>query len=284
MIEVVRAGALTTVQDLGRPGLAHLGVGRSGAADLGSLRLANRLVGNHEGAAALEITFGNFEARFDRAATIALAGAPCPVAVSGRQKFMHGPIHLREDDRLTIGVPTAGVRTYLAVSGGIAVPPVLGARSTDLLSGVGPEPVKAGMRLPVGDDPAELPCVDLAPVPPMPTEIVLRVRLGPRDDWFSPSALNTLTSQPYEVSPQSNRVGVRLTGPALDRSRPGELASEGMVTGAVQVPPSGNPVVFLADHPITGGYPVIGVVSEPDICLAAQARPGQLVRFRRGHP
>ncbi|HEY7272901.1 MAG TPA: biotin-dependent carboxyltransferase family protein [Actinoplanes sp.] len=281
MIEVVRAGALTTVQDLGRPGLAHLGVGRSGAADLGSLRLANRLVGNAEGAACLEITFGNFEARFDPAATVALAGAPCPVSLSGRDKFMYGPIQLIRNDRLSVGVPTAGVRTYLAVRGGIAVEPVLGARSTDVLSGVGPEPVVTGMRLPVGDDAIDAPCVDMAPVPPIPAEIVLRVLPGPRDDWFTPEALTTLTSQPYAVSPQSNRVGIRLTGPALDRARDGELAPEGLVSGAVQVPPSGEPVVFLADHPVTGGYPIIAVVAEPDICLAAQARPGQVVRFRR---
>jgi biotin-dependent carboxylase-like uncharacterized protein len=280
VIEVVRAGALTTVQDLGRPGLAHLGVCRSGAADLGSLRLANRLVGNSEGAACLEITFGNFEARFDRAATVALTGAPCPITLSGREKFMHGPIQLIPNDRLSVGVPTAGVRTYLAVRGGIAVEPVLGARSTDVLSGVGPEPVAAGMRLPVGDDATDAPCVDVAPVPPIPAEIVLRVLPGPRDDWFTPAALTTLTSQPYEVSPRSNRVGIRLTGPTLDRARQGELASEGTVSGAVQVPPSGEPVVFLADHPVTGGYPIIAVVLEPDICLAAQARPGQVVRFR----
>jgi biotin-dependent carboxylase-like uncharacterized protein len=284
VIEVVRAGPLATVQDLGRPGLAYLGVGRSGAADAGSLRLANRLVGNHEGAACLEITFGNFEARFEQAATVALAGAPCPVSVSGRDRFMHGPIQLIADDRLSVGAPTAGVRTYLAVRGGIAVTPVLGARSTDLLSGVGPEPLAAGMRLPVGDAAADLPCVDVAPVPPIPAEIVLRMLPGPRDDWFTPAALTTLTSHPYQVSPQSNRVGIRLTGPSLDRARPGELASEGMVSGAVQVPPSGQPVVFLADHPVTGGYPVIAVVAEPDICLAAQARPGQLVRFRRELP
>jgi biotin-dependent carboxylase-like uncharacterized protein len=282
VIEVVRAGPLTTVQDLGRPGLAHLGVGRSGAADPGSLRLANRLVGNAEGAACLEITFGNFEARFDQAATVALAGAPCPVSVSGREKFMHGPIQLIRNDRLTVGVPTAGVRTYLAVRGGIAVEPVLGARSTDVLSGVGPAPVAAGMRLPLGDDATDVPCVDLAPVPPIPAEIVLRVLPGPRDDWFTPAALTTLTSQPYQVSPQSNRVGIRLTGPALHRSRSGELAPEGMVAGAVQVPPSGEPVVFLADHPVTGGYPIIAVVVEADIGLAAQARPGQSVRFPLG--
>jgi biotin-dependent carboxylase-like uncharacterized protein len=280
VIEVVRAGSLTTVQDLGRPGLAHLGVGRSGAADPGSLRLANRLVGNPEGGAGLEITFGGFAARFDEPTMVALTGAPCPVHVSGREAFMHGPIDLAKGDELSVGVPTSGVRTYLAVRGGVDVPPVLGSRSTDVLAGLGPKPLWAGMVLAVGDEAGEPPGVDLAPVAPIPDEIVLRVLPGPRDDWFIPEALTVLESDPYEVTPDSNRVGLRLAGPVLQRRITGELPSEGMVCGAVQVPPSGQPVLFLADHPVTGGYPVIAVVWEPDICLAAQARPGQRMRFR----
>jgi biotin-dependent carboxylase-like uncharacterized protein len=279
VIEVVHAGPLTMVQDLGRPGLAHLGVGRSGAADRGSLRLANRLVGNHEGAACLEITFGGFRARFGEACMVALAGAPCPVRVSGREGFMHGPIHVGKGDELSLGVPTRGVRTYLAVRGGLAVPPVLGSRSTDMLAGLGPSPLRAGTQLPVGDDVDEPPCVDIAPVPEIPEQIILRALPGPRDDWFIPAALTVLASHAYEVSPQSNRVGLRLSGPKLERSVPGELPSEGMVCGAVQVPPSGQPVLFLADHPVTGGYPVIAVIAEQDLCLAAQARPGQRLRF-----
>jgi biotin-dependent carboxylase-like uncharacterized protein len=280
VIEVVRAGSLTTVQDLGRPGLAHLGVGRSGAADRGSLRLANRLVGNHESAACLEITFGGFAARFAGACIVALAGAPCPVRVSGRAGFMHGPIHVADGDELRVGVPSQGVRTYLAVRGGFDVPPVLGSRSTDVLAGLGPKPVWPGMRLPVGDAAAELPCVDVAPVAAIPEEPLLRVLPGPRDDWFTPAALTALASHAYEVTAESNRVGIRLSGVPLQRSVTRELPSEGMVCGAVQVPPSGQPVLFLADHPVTGGYPVIAVVWEPDICLAAQARPGQRIRFR----
>jgi biotin-dependent carboxylase-like uncharacterized protein len=280
MIEVVRTGPLTTVQDLGRPGLAHLGVGRSGAADLGSLRLANRLVGNREGAACLEITLGGLVARFHRAAIVALAGAPCPVDVSGREAFMHGPIQLASSDELRLGVPPRGVRTYLAVRGGIGVDPVLGSRSTDLLAGLGPKLVQPGIYLPIGEDDTELPHVDLAPVPAVPENFVLRVLLGPREDWFTPAARSGLLSNAYEVTPQSNRVGLRLSGPPLERRIAKELPSEGMVCGAVQVPPSGQPVLFLADHPVTGGYPVIAVVLEPDICLAAQARPGQRIRFR----
>jgi biotin-dependent carboxylase-like uncharacterized protein len=280
MIEVVRAGALTTVQDLGRPGLAHLGVGRSGAADLGSMRLANRLVGNREGAACLEITLGGFAARFTRAGVVALAGAPCPVRVSGHDGFMHGPIHVAPGDELSVGAPRRGVRTYLAVRGGIDVPPVLGSRSTDMLAGLGPAPLRPGMQLSVGDDAGELPNVDVAPVPAIPEEIVLRVLPGPRDDWFTPAAVTALTAGAYEVTAQSNRVGIRLSGPTLERSVTRELPSEGTVCGALQVPPNGQPVLFLADHPVTGGYPVIAVVCEPDICHAAQARPGQRLRFR----
>ncbi len=279
MIEVIRAGSLTTVQDLGRAGLAHLGVGRSGAADRGSLRLANRLVGNREDAACLEITLGGFAARFGEACVVALAGAPCPVRVSGREAFMHGPIHVAAGDELSVGVPAQGVRTYLAVRGGFGVAPVLGSRSTDVLAGLGPEPLRSGTRLPVGNDAGELPCVDVAPVPAIPEEIILRVLPGPRADWFTPAALTALASHAYEVTTQSNRVGLRLSGPKLERVVTRELPSEGMVCGALQVPPSGQPVLFLADHPVTGGYPVIGVVGEQDICLAAQARPGQRLRF-----
>ncbi|HEX2772578.1 MAG TPA: biotin-dependent carboxyltransferase family protein [Micromonosporaceae bacterium] len=284
MIEILRAGALTTVQDLGRRGLAHLGVARSGAADRDSLRLANRLVGNREGAACLEITFGGFGARFHEAAIVAVAGAPCPVRVSDHQAFMYGPIQLNAGDELSVGPPAQGVRTYLAVRGGVDVPPVLGSRSTDVLAGLGPDPLWSGMLLSVGTDARELPGVDVAPVAPIPEEITLRVMPGPRDDWFTPAALTVLTSNPYEVTAQSNRVGIRLSGAMLERSRTGELPSEGTVCGSLQVPPSGQPVLFLADHPVTGGYPVIAVVWEQDICLAAQARPGQRLRFHAVMP
>jgi biotin-dependent carboxylase-like uncharacterized protein len=281
MIEVVAAGPLTTVQDLGRPGLAHLGVGTSGAADQDSLRLANRLVGNPQGAACLEMTFGGFRARFSAAATIALTGAPCPLRLAGVAVDMTAPVPVGAGEELVIGTPTGGLRTYLAVRGGLAVPPVLGSRSTDVLAGLGPPIVTAGTRLPVGVPPRRLPPgVSVAPVPGLAAEPVLTVTLGPRTDWFRADAPAALCSAPYEVSPESNRVGIRLTGPLLERAIDAELPSEGMVTGALQVPPNGQPVLFLADHPVTGGYPVIGVVADADVALAAQARPGQRVRFR----
>jgi biotin-dependent carboxylase-like uncharacterized protein len=280
VIEVIGPGPLTTVQDLGRPGFASLGVGHSGAADRGALRLANRLVGNPESAACLEVTLGGLSLRFGTAATVALTGAVCPVTVGGRAGFCHGPLSVRAGDRLVLGTPERGLRTYLAVRGGIDVPPVLGSRSTDVLAGLGPDPVAAGDRLPVGGEVAGVPTVDQAPVPALPDALVLRTLPGPRDDWFTAAARERFGAEGYTVSPQSNRIGLRFDGPALQRAGAAELPSEGMVRGAVQVPPDGRPVLFLADHPVTGGYPVIGVVEPADVDLAAQARPGQPVSFR----
>jgi biotin-dependent carboxylase-like uncharacterized protein len=273
MIEVVRSGPLATVQDLGRPGYAHLGVPFSGAADRVSLCLANRLVGNAEDVAGLELTFGGAALRFGSAAWIAVTGAPLGV----RPGTMNAPCHVPAGTVVEFGTPWSGVRTYVAVRGGIDVPPVLGSRSTDVLSGLGPAPLSAGDRLPVGRA-TGLITVDLAPGLSPETEPVLRVTAGPRDDWFE--TLEPLTRAAYEVTAQSNRVGVRLDGPALVRRRQGELPSEGMVTGSVQVPPNGLPIVFLADHPTTGGYPVAAVLAAGDIARAAQLRPGQRVRFR----
>ncbi|MEU5990256.1 biotin-dependent carboxyltransferase family protein [Spirillospora sp. NPDC047418] len=281
MIEVVRPGPLATVQDLGRPGRAHLGVPRSGAADERALRLANRLVGNPEGAAGVEFTFGGAELRFRRRAWIAVAGAPVPVRIDGRAQGTNAPCFVPDGAVLEVGTPPSGLRSYLAVRGGVVVDEVLGSRSTDLLSGLGPAPLSPGDRLPVGS-PAGCAriAVDIAPAPPMPETPVLRILPGPRDDWFTEDSLAVLTSTLYTVSPDSNRVGVRLDGPPLVRAREGELGSEGMVTGSIQVPPSGLPIIFLADHPTTGGYPVIAVLVSAAVADAAQLRPGRRLRFR----
>lgn len=279
MIEVIRSGPLTTVQDLGRPGLAHLGVGRSGAADRTSLRLANRLVGNRESRAALETTFGGLAVRFTAGATVAVTGAPLALRVDGRQRADHEPFYVDAGAVLELGVPSVGVRSYLAVRGGIAVPKVLGSRSTDLLAQLGPDRLAAGDRLPVGRARGKPPGIDHAAVRGLPAEPSLRAVPGPRVDWFTESAWQTLGSTRFQVSDKADRVGVRLVGAGLERARDGELFSEGLVDGAIQVPPDGNPVVFLADHPVTGGYPVIGVVHPEDLSLVAQLRPGQGVRF-----
>jgi len=279
-LAVVRAGALTTVQDRGRPGHAHLGVPRSGALDGPAAALANRLAGNPPDAAVLETTLDGCSLRPRTPVTVAVTGAPCPVSVDGRPVAWGAPVRVRAGSVLDVGAVVSGVRAYVGVRGGIAVEPVLGSRSTDLLSGLGPAPLTDGAVLPLGA-PREGgdAYVDVAPQPAAPDELVLRVTLGPRDDWFTPAAVRLLTSCAYRVSPASNRIGLRTTGPALERARPDELPSEGMVLGAVQVPPDGTPVVFLADHPTTGGYPVIAVVRPADLPAAAQARPGTPVRF-----
>ncbi|WP_425575876.1 biotin-dependent carboxyltransferase family protein [Streptomyces axinellae] len=284
--ETERAGALTTVQDLGRAGYAHLGVPRSGALDLAAHRLANRLLGNEESAATLETTLTGCAVRvLGRAATAVVTGAPCPVTVDGRPAAWGQPVPVPAGAVLEVGPAAHGVRSYVGFAGGVAAEPELGSRATDLLSGLGPAPLREGDRLALGADPAvrALPaagrCSDVAHWEAPPRELVLPVVVGPRDDWFTGEALRTLVTGAYRVSAASNRIGLRLEGPALTRAREGELASEGMPLGAVQVPPEGRPVVFLADHPTTGGYPVIGVVPAPALSAAAQAPPGTPVRF-----
>ncbi|MEV7419510.1 biotin-dependent carboxyltransferase family protein [Streptomyces sp. NPDC089919] len=276
-VEVVRAGALTTVQDLGRPGHAHVGVPHSGALDRPAHALANRLLGNPEGAATLETTLDGVALRALAPVTVAVTGAPCPVRLDGRPAAWGAPVRVPAGAVLDVGRAAAGVRSYVAVRGGVAVPEVLGSRSTDLLSGLGPAVLVAGAVLPVGVPVGPVAGVDaVGSRSPLP-ELVLPVLAGPRDDWFAPGAL---FSRSYRVASASNRIGLRTEGgPALARTRSGELPSEGMVLGAVQVPPDGLPVVFLADHPVTGGYPVIGVVPPPSLALAAQARPGTPLLF-----
>ncbi|GGY77868.1 allophanate hydrolase [Streptomyces olivaceoviridis] len=276
---VVRAGALTTVQDRGRPGYAHLGVPRSGTLDPLAAALVNRLVGNPPDAAVLETTLNGCALRPRSTVTVAVGGAPCPVTVGGRPAAWGAPVVVPAGELLEVGAATAGVRAYVAVGGGVAVEPVLGSRATDLLSGLGPAPLTDGTVLPLGAPAGPPARVDGAPQPCPPAELVLRVTPGPRDDWFTARSVRDLTTRAYRVSSASNRIGLRTEGPALERARTGELASEGMVLGAVQVPPDGRPVVFLADHPTTGGYPVIAVVRAADLPAAAQALPGTPVRF-----
>lgn len=279
-VAVVRAGALTTVQDAGRPGYAHLGVPRSGVLDAPAARLVNRLVGNTGDAAVLETTLTGCAVRPRRPVVAAVGGAPCRVTVGGRPAAWGAAIRVPAGAVLEVHPAEHGVRSYVAFAGGVAVDPVLGSRSTDLLSGLGPQPLTDGAVLPLGAGSAP-PAGAGGPVPwpAPPGELVLRILPGPREDWFAPGALRTLAAARYQVTSSSNRIGLRTDGPPLERLVHGELPSEGMVLGAVQVPPDGRPVVFLADHPTTGGYPVVGVVVERDLPGAAQAVPGTPVRF-----
>ncbi|MFE2326430.1 biotin-dependent carboxyltransferase family protein [Streptomyces sp. NPDC059385] len=281
---VLRPGALTTVQDRGRPGYAHLGVPRSGALDTAAHALANRLLGNPADAAALETTLDGVALRALAATTVAVTGAPCSVRVSGRPVAWGAPVRLSPGAELEVGRAESGLRSYVAVRGGLAVAPVLGSRSADLLSGLGPPVLRAGTVLPVGAaGPVPAVGADACGLPGAPSELLLPLRLGPRADWFTDGSVAGLWRAVFRVSAMSNRIGLRTeAGSPLVRARAGELPSEGMVLGAVQVPPDGLPVVFLADHPVTGGYPVVGVVPPgPSLDAAAQARPGVPVRFVR---
>lgn len=280
--EVVRAGALTTVQDLGRAGQAHLGVPHAGALDPPAHRAANRLVGNPAGAATLETTVDGCAVRVDRPVVVAVTGAGCAVRVDGRPAAWGAAVRVPAGAVLSVGAAEHGVRSYLAFAGGVAVPAVLGSRSADLLSGLGPAPLRTGDLLPLGTPYGPPPHLDAMPLPGPPDELVLPVVPGPRDDWFTAEALRILATGAYRVASAGNRIALRTEGPALPRSREGELPSEGMATGALQVPPHGRPILFLADHPTTGGYPVVGVVPESALPPAAQAAPGTPIRFVPG--
>lgn len=275
-LTVVTAPGLVTVQDLGRIGYAHLGVPRAGALDAPAAALANRLVGNDPAAAVLETTLLGVAFTTDRALTIAVTGAPCGVTVDGRHRAHGEPVTAPAGATVEVGPATSGVRSYVAVAGGVGVDAVLGSRSTDTLAWIGPPRLAAGMTLPVGPPGRPRP-VDTVVAPR--SDGAVRLFAGPRLDWFTQTAWRTLTHTPYVVTGDADRVGVRLRGPVLERRRVEELPSEGLVVGAVQVPPDGQPVVLLADHPVTGGYPVIGVVDTADLARCAQLRPGDEVSF-----
>ncbi|MER9567403.1 urea amidolyase family protein [Mesorhizobium sp. M0571] len=285
---VTRADRPALFQDLGRPGRADQGVSESGAVDRTSLIEANLCVGNRREAAATEITFGGFALKADRPVTLAVTGAPAPLAIhtaDGRTlpAPLGRPFALDAGDELTLGFPPKGVRSYLALRGGFIVATVLGSAATDTLAKVGPEPITTGAMLVPANEPAA--AVDpLRPVPkkmPKPGDtIMLDVVLGPRTDWFTKKGVATLLSQDWQVTAESSRVGMRLLGAEpLERRDATELPSEGAALGSIQVPHSGQPVLFLADHPLTGGYPVIAVVERHHLDLAGQIPIGASIRF-----
>lgn len=289
-LEVLSPGLQTLFQDLGRDGFASMGVSASGALDSPAHRQANRLVGNEPGNATLEVAYGGLNVRAHGPQVVAVTGAEVRLTVSGalpRRVPFGAAFALDDGDELQLGSPTAGVRSYVAVRGGFDARPVLESLATDLLAGLGPDAIGTGDVLGVRE-----PAAPLAPAIPtsdgatrdLPeaggTTVELRIVLGPRDDWFSADEIARFSNQEWQVTPQSNRVGVRLEGGALTRATSGELPSEGCVSGALQMPPNGQPVLFLADHPLTGGYPVLGAVITDDLPLAGQLPVGARVRFR----
>jgi len=280
---IVRTGPMTMLKDRGRIGHAALGVAPSGAADRSAYERANRLVGNPPDAAVLECTLGGLRVRFDGPAVVVLTGTDAVLTVGGGRADCEHVVQVPAGSEVVVGTPRRGLRSYFAVRSGFDVPPVLGSRSTDHLSGVGPPRPAAGDELPIGPAAAVAPdpgaVADPATLPPAQDPIVLEVDLGPRDDWFTAEAVTAFLDGDYTVTPAGNAVGLRLDGPALTRRRTGELPSEGVVRGSVQVPPDGRPIVFQADHPVTGGYPVIAVLTPAVADRAAQLRPGRRVRF-----
>lgn len=305
-------GLQTIFQDLGRLGQTGMGVSVSGALDRQAMREANRQVGNPVAAPVLENVLGGLQWRCQGSAVMAITGARVAIQVTTAQgQRLRMPqdqaFALDEGDSVVVGPTTAGLRCYVAVRGGFSVQPVLGSCATDTLAMVGPAVVQAGDVIEVGAALAgtELRAVQpawLAPSTPTqadtaavqgpwPTsgeQVWLDLVLGPRTDWFDPQSLDLLTEQAWEVTAQSNRVGIRLAGPQALTRHPdyvgAELPSEGTVLGALQVPANGQPVLFLADHPLTGGYPVVGAVASHHMDLAAQIPPGAKVRFRVVQP
>ncbi|MGC4152568.1 MAG: biotin-dependent carboxyltransferase family protein [Propionicimonas sp.] len=279
VLEVLRPGPLALLQDAGRPGLAALGITASGAFDRVAFRAGAALVGNDPagGDAAIEITLGGLVVRATGGAIqVALTGAPVPATVGGLDAPFGRAFALADGDELALGMPPRGVRSYLSVRGGLLAEPEFGSRSRDLLAQLGPAPLKAGDVVPVGPAPAWHPGADGTLEPEFPT--VLDVLPGPRLPWLAaPAAL----ARAWGVSPQSDRVGVRLLGEPLAwaTERLGtELPSEPVVRGGIQVPPGGLPVLFGPDHPTTGGYPVVGVIADSD--RLAQLRPGDSIMLR----
>jgi antagonist of KipI len=286
IIDVLDGGMLTTVQDLGRFGYQRYGVPTSGALDLFSLRAANRIVGNPDEAAGLEITLVGPRLRFVAPATLALTGADLGARLDGRPVPCWESVAVEPGSTLAFAGAQDGIRGYLAVAGGVDVPRVLGSRSTytrsklggvegrplrpgDALHVEGPRPVVLGgsRRLPEGGRPA------------WGHAQRLRVVLGPQDDRFTPEGIRTFLSSTYTVSPQSDRMGYRLAGPVIAHARGADIVSDGTPFGAVQVAGDGAPIVLLADRGTAGGYTKIATVIGPDIPRLAQAAPGDTVTF-----
>ncbi|HVX23013.1 MAG TPA: 5-oxoprolinase/urea amidolyase family protein [Acidimicrobiales bacterium] len=274
---VEHPGLFSVVQDGGRRGLAHAGVPRAGPADPLAHGLANRLVGNPLDAAALEMTVAGPVLRCAVPGHLAVVGGDPDVSVDGHPVGSGHVVPVTAGQRVAVGPVRDGVRSYLGWAGGLAVPPVAGSRSTDLLSGLGPGPLVAGDRVGAGP-PAGALRDHLAGWPPG-DRTTLRVLPGPHPEWFPDDALAVLAADPLVVGDDSDRVGLRLAPSRPVPRLAGELDSQGMVTGAVQVPPDGHPVVLGPDHATLGGYPVVAVVIDADRWKLGQCRPGDRVRL-----
>ena len=281
MIEVLRAGLCDLVMDLGRPGQGALGVPVGGAADPCALAAANRLVGNEATAAGLEITLSGPILRFPAGGVVALTGAHfAAMRSSGAPVAWNETLVLAAGETLALGQAQDGCRCWLALRGGLAVAPVMGSRSTFLPSGLGGHrgrPLQAGDALSCEPAAGELRLLRACP-PSHQAGACLRVMAGPQAGHFDDAGLAAFFSSRYRVSPTSDRRGLRLVGLAATHARV-ELPSQGVLPGAIQVPPDGQPIILGWDGPVTGGYPVIAGVIAADWPLLAQLRPGDAVGF-----
>lgn len=279
MIRILEVGPLATVQDLGRRGWGHLGVPRSGPVDPPSHHFVNRLVGNAPGAATIEILRGGMAVQFLTATTFALGGAPVPARLGRRPVPHDATLWAAAGTTLTMEAPVLGLWSYLAIRGGIDIAPQLGSRSTDILSGLGPAPLTAGQEISAGDLIAGGPQGVDIPRALSHGRVELDITPGPRADWFTPRSHEHLVGATWSLTQDTNRIAARLSGPALALREPAELPTEGIHLGSIQIPASGQPIVHLANHPPTGGYPVIAIVTESTLPRLAQAVPGAEIRF-----
>ena len=280
MLKIHHAGMHTSVQDAGRSGFRQLGVSLCGALDLPALRTANLLVGNDQFAAGLEVTLGNFVVEFTTPGWIALTGAGCEATLAGKSLWTGWSFPVKPGEQLRLHQPRRGMRSYLAVSGGIVVPEVMGSRSTDLKGGFGGVDgrlVRDGDNLPVGEP--ERIVTRSRGVKQLLWHNRVRALPGPEYTDFTPSARQDFWRNGWQLSAQSNRMGYRLVGNSLERESNQELLSHGLIPGVVQVPPNGQPIVLMADAQTTGGYPRIACVIEADRYHLAQLRLGEPLHF-----
>jgi antagonist of KipI len=286
VIHVQAPGLLTTVQDLGREGFGPLGVSPSGAADSISLRLGNRLVANPEGAAGLEMTFLGGTFLFPEGAVLALVGADFGSTLDGAIVNSWTAFEALPGQTLRVGSASSGARCYLCVQGGIAVKPLLGSASTHLLSGLGGfegRPLRKGDVVHMGSATKSFRKRKLAPrlQTYLSARLVLRVTAGPQSDWFTESSLRSFYASTYRVGEQSNRMGLRLEGAPVTQSSGGEMITEGVSLGAVQVPHGGMPIILFVEQQTTGGYPKICNVISADLHCVGQLRPHDEIRFEQ---
>lgn len=281
-LRVLKPGLLTTIQDLGRYGYQASGVPVAGPMDTFSHRLANQLVGNDSRAATLEITLIGPELIVDANTTIAISGAHFEVSCDDRQVPMGESFVVSRGQRLKFGRILQGARAYLAIAGGVQTAPVLGSRATHLVShmgGLGGRALVAADSIPVLDDQIRPARRSAGLVLPTKGRALLRVMPGPQAEWFEANAIRTIGGVSFRISPQSNRMGYRLQGPPLRRVHDGELISEPLGFGAIQVPSAGEPILLMADRQTAGGYPKIGYVISADLPLAGQLAPGDFIEF-----